>query len=223
MLTEGSNCFVGLVFFHQLHKTRVCIDWIFKETSFTYDSVPERGRKDMKSPPNPLAALQAVSLLEEKELMMFLASSILSCPSWTLCLSQAQKLFYQWEELWGRSNKIVLPSGHPNYMSVVLLLTSWIKERCLSCCSSLTDPQGQPKSTSWLAGPTSISSWLHDFLLQTEMVFLHSFFLTFYQQLSQSSVAYNITSGKNKNCFVQLKQYFCKLFINMSFSLSGCK
>lgn len=120
-------------------------------------------------------------------------------------------------------NKIVFPPGHPNYTSVVLLLTSWIKERCLSCCSSLTDPQGQPKSTSWLAGPTSISSWLHDFLLQTEMVFLHSFFLTFYQQLSQSSVAYNITSGKNKNCFVQLKQYFCKLFINMSFSLSDCK
>lgn len=105
MLTEGSNCFVGLVFFHQLHKTRVCIDWIFKETSFTYDSVPERGRKDMKSPPNPLAALQAVSLPEEKELMMFLASSILSCPSWTLCLSQAQKLFYQWEELWGSSKQ----------------------------------------------------------------------------------------------------------------------
>lgn len=64
-------------------------------------------------------------------------------------------------------NKIVFPPGDPNYTSVVLL-TSWIKERCLSCCSSLTDPQGQPKSTSWLDGPTSISSWLHDFLLQTD-------------------------------------------------------
>lgn len=92
-------------------------------------------------------------------------------------------------EFWGSPKKIIFTSGHPNYTSAVLLLTSWIKERLLSCWSNLTDTQGQPRSTSWLGDLTSISSWLPDFLLQTERVFLHSFFLTFYQQLLQPSVA----------------------------------
>lgn len=34
------------------------------------------------------------------------------------------------------------PPGHPNHTSVVPLPTPWAKERSLSCCSGLTDPQG---------------------------------------------------------------------------------
>lgn len=115
---------VWVFFPHQLHKTHVCIDWIFKETSFTYDLVPEGGRNYMKSPPNPLAALQDVSILGKKELMIVLASSIFSCPSWAFCLSHAQKLFCQWKKFWGSCNKIGFTPGHPNYTSAALLLTS---------------------------------------------------------------------------------------------------
>ena len=104
----------------------------------------------------------------------------------------------------GNSHSKNVPlTGHPNHTSVVLLLTSWVKERFLSCCSGLTGPQGQPKATSWMDDPMSISSWLRDILLQTELVFLRSLFVTFYQQLPQPSVAHTITSGKNKDCFVR--------------------
>lgn len=77
----------------------------------------------------------------------------------------------------------MFPPGHPNHTTVVLLLTPWVKERLLSCCSGLTDPQGQQKATSLLDNPMSISSWLHDILLWTELIFLHSLFVTLYQQL----------------------------------------
>lgn len=66
------------------------------------------------------------------------------------------------------------------------------KERLLPCCSGLTDPQGHPKAMSWLDNPKSISSWLRDILLQTQLIFLRFF----YQQLPQLSVAHTITSGK---------------------------
>lgn len=107
MHTESSSCFGLGCFSHQLHKVHVCIDWIFKETSFTYDLVPERGRNDMKSPPNPLAALQAVSIPGEKQLMILLVCLSFSCQSWVFCLSHAQKLFCQWQSFEKAPKKIV--------------------------------------------------------------------------------------------------------------------